>query len=45
MDLKKIWLQGVDSVHLAKDMDQWWAPVNMAMKFWVQMGGERFLIS
>jgi hypothetical protein len=26
-------------------MDQWWAPVNMAMKFWVQMGGERFLIS
>jgi hypothetical protein len=29
MDLRKIGWKGVDWMHLAQDMDQWWALVNM----------------
>jgi hypothetical protein len=31
MDLRKIGWEGVDWIHLAQDMDQWWAIVNMIM--------------
>jgi hypothetical protein len=36
MDLEERGLEGVDWIHLAQDMDQWWAVVNMLMNLWVQ---------
>jgi hypothetical protein len=36
MGLWETRMKGVDSIHLAQDMDQWWrALVNMVMNFWV----------
>jgi hypothetical protein len=35
MDLREIWWEGVDWMHLAQDMDQWWAFVNVVMNLWV----------
>jgi hypothetical protein len=34
-DLGEIGRGGVDWINLAKDRDQWRAPVNTVMKFWV----------
>jgi hypothetical protein len=31
MDLREIEWEGVDWMHLAQDMDQWWADVNTVM--------------
>jgi hypothetical protein len=36
MDLREIGWEGVDSMHLAQNMDQWWAAVNMVMNLLVQ---------
>jgi hypothetical protein len=32
MDLKEIGRKALDWIHLAQDMDQWWAFANMVMK-------------
>jgi hypothetical protein len=31
MDFREMGLEGVNCIHLAQDMNQWWAPVNMEM--------------
>jgi hypothetical protein len=31
MDLREIWLEGVDLIYLAQDRDWWCAVVNMVM--------------
>jgi hypothetical protein len=35
MDLREIGWGGMDWIHLAQDIDQWRAHVNMVMKLWV----------
>jgi len=35
MDLREIWWEGVDWMHLAQDRDQWQALVKMVMNLWV----------
>jgi len=35
MDLWKIWLGGVDWMHLAQGREQWWALMNKVMNLWV----------
>jgi hypothetical protein len=35
MDLRGIWWEGVDLMHLAQDRNQWQALVNMAVTLWV----------
>jgi hypothetical protein len=35
MDLRETGWEGVDWIHLAHDMDQWQALMNMVMNFWV----------
>jgi hypothetical protein len=35
MDLREIGLRGMDWIGLAKDRDQWMAPVNMVMNLQV----------
>jgi hypothetical protein len=39
---ESIW-KGVQWMHLAEDMDQWQALVNMVMYFWVPVRGGEFL--
>jgi hypothetical protein len=34
IDLREIWREGVDWMHLAQDRDQWPAPVNTVTNFW-----------
>jgi hypothetical protein len=43
MDLKKIVWEGVDSMHLAQNRDQWQALVNTVMNFRVPQKAENFL--
>jgi hypothetical protein len=31
MDVREIWWEGVDWIHLAQDVDQWWALLNTVM--------------
>jgi len=35
MDVREIWWEGVDWMHLAQDRDQWQATVNTIMSLWV----------
>jgi hypothetical protein len=35
MDLKEIWWEGVDWIHLAQDKDKWRAPMNTVMSLQV----------
>jgi hypothetical protein len=35
MDLREIWWEGVDWMHLTEDRDQWQALVNMVMNLWI----------
>jgi hypothetical protein len=35
MDLREIWWEGVDVMHLAQDNDQWRAVVNTVISLWV----------
>jgi hypothetical protein len=35
VDLKEIGREGVDWMHLAQDINRWWAVVNIIMKLWV----------
>jgi ribosome biogenesis protein Nip4 len=34
-DLREIGWEGVNWIHLAQDLDQWWAVVNSVMNLWV----------
>jgi hypothetical protein len=34
-NIRKIWWEGVEWMHLAQDKDQWWAIVNTVMKLHV----------
>jgi hypothetical protein len=36
MDIREIGWEGVDWIHLAQDMDQWWAVVKTVMNLRVQ---------
>jgi hypothetical protein len=31
IDLKEVWYEGVERIHLAQDRVQWWDPVNMVI--------------
>jgi hypothetical protein len=35
MDIKEIWLEGVDWIHLAQQRLHWWALENTIMNLWV----------
>jgi hypothetical protein len=35
MDLREVWLEGVDWIHMAQDGDQWQALVITIMNIWV----------
>jgi hypothetical protein len=35
MDLREIWWEDVDWIHLAQDREQWWAFVNTVMNIWI----------
>jgi hypothetical protein len=35
MDLKDIYWDGIDWIHLAQDRCEWWAVMNMVMNLWV----------
>jgi hypothetical protein len=35
MDLREIWLEDVDWIHLSQDRDLWWTFVNIVVKFQV----------
>jgi hypothetical protein len=43
MDVRKIGWEVVDWMHLAQDMDEWWAVVNIVMNFWVPQKAGNFL--
>jgi len=45
MDLGEIGWEGVDSIHLVQDRDQWWALVNLVMNLQVPQKVENFLTS
>jgi hypothetical protein len=44
-DLREIWWEGVDWIHLTQDRDQWQALVNMVMNFQVPQKAGSFLTS
>jgi hypothetical protein len=35
MDLREILWEGVDWMHLAQDMEEWWVLMDMVMDLWV----------
>jgi hypothetical protein len=45
MNLREIGWGGMDWIHRAQDRDQWRAPVNTVIKFWVPKNVGKFLSS
>jgi hypothetical protein len=45
MDLREIGWDGMDSIDLAQNRDQWRALMNMVMNIWVPQNAEKFLSS
>jgi hypothetical protein len=45
MNLREIGWGAMERIHLAQDMDQWWALVNTVMNLWVLQNVGKFLRS
>jgi hypothetical protein len=45
MNLREMWWEGVDWIHLAQDMDQWQAVLNTVKNFRVPQKAGNFLTS
>lgn len=37
MDVKEVWLEGGNWIHLAQDQDQWLGVMNTVMNLWVPL--------